>query len=195
MLLTIADVVLRILRRPIVGTYELVGALTAGLSLPLSSWVRGHIYVDSFVARLPRTPRAILNVVTRLLVLALFLLIGWNLIKHAMDLRSAGEVTPTLRVPFYPVAFGIGLSCLVECLVMLADIVKIVRPGAHEKPNPSRAASCRSRFAFRLPAAGPVPHDLLHFFAARKPGRLQLRTKPRRRSGQARRFPADGFAR
>jgi TRAP-type C4-dicarboxylate transport system permease small subunit len=113
-----------------VGTYELVGlagAVAVGLSLPLTSWVRGHIYVDSFVAKLPRLPRAILNIATRLLVLALFFLIGQNLIKYAMDLRSAGEVTPTLRVPFFPVILGVGLSCLVECLVMVADIVKIVR--------------------------------------------------------------------
>jgi TRAP-type C4-dicarboxylate transport system permease small subunit len=130
MLLTIADVGLRILGRPIVGTYELVGlagALAVGLSLPLTSWVRGHIYVDSFVARLPRVPRVVLNIATRLLVLALFLLVGWNLIKYAMDLRRAGEVTPTLRVPFFPVALGVGLSCLIECLVMVADIVKILR--------------------------------------------------------------------
>jgi TRAP-type C4-dicarboxylate transport system permease small subunit len=129
MLLTIADVVLRILGRPIVGTYELVGlggAVAIGLSLPLTSWVRGHIYVDSFVARLPRLPRAILSVATRLLVLALFLLIGWNLIKYALDLRAAGEVTPTLRVPFFPVTLGVGAACLVECLVMVSDIVKIL---------------------------------------------------------------------
>lgn len=130
MLLTIADVVLRILGKPIVGTYELValgGAIAIGLSLPLTSWVRGHIYVDSFVSRLPRTARAILNVATRLLVLALFLILGWNLLKYALDLRAAGEVTPTLRVPFFPVPFGVGAACLVECLVMVADIVKIFR--------------------------------------------------------------------
>jgi TRAP-type C4-dicarboxylate transport system permease small subunit len=130
MLLTIADVALRLLGRPIVGTYELValgGAIAIGLSLPLTSWVRGHIYVDSFVARLPRLPRAALNLATRLLVLGLFLVLGWNLLKYAMDLRAAGEVTPTLRVPFYPVPFGVGLSCLLECLVMVADIVKIIR--------------------------------------------------------------------
>jgi TRAP-type C4-dicarboxylate transport system permease small subunit len=130
MLLTIADVGLRILGRPIVGTYELVGlggAIAIGLSLPLTSWVRGHIYVDSFVAKLPRIPRAVLNIATRFLVLALFLLLGWNLFKYAMDLRSAGEVTPTLRVPFFPITLGVALSCFIECLVMIADIVKIFR--------------------------------------------------------------------
>jgi len=130
MLLTIADVVLRLAGRPIVGTYELVGlggAIAIGLSLPLTSWVRGHIYVDSFEARLPRALRLLLTVATRLLVLALFFLIGWNLLKYAMDLRAAGEVTPTLRVPFFPVAFGVGAACLLQCLVMIADIVKIFR--------------------------------------------------------------------
>ena len=46
---------------------------------------------------------------------------------YALDLRSAGEVTPTLRLPFYPVTLGVGASCLIECLVMVADIVKILR--------------------------------------------------------------------
>jgi TRAP-type C4-dicarboxylate transport system permease small subunit len=134
MLLTVADVVLRIFGHPIVGTYELVavsGAVAIGLSLPITSWMRGHIYVDSFVERLPRVPRAILTVTTRLLVLGLFFLIGLNLLKYALSLRAAGEVTPTLRVPFYPVVMAIGVSCLVECVVMIADIVKVFR-GDHE---------------------------------------------------------------
>jgi TRAP-type C4-dicarboxylate transport system permease small subunit len=132
LLLTVADVVLRVLGRPIVGTYELVavsGAVAIGLSLPITSWVRGHIYVDSFVERLPRVPRVVLSIATRLLVLGLFFLIGWNLIKYALALRAAGEVTPTLRVPFYPVVIGVGVSCLVECMVMIADIVKGLRGG------------------------------------------------------------------
>ena len=131
MLLTVADVVLRIFGHPIVGTYELVavsGAVAIGLALPITSWVRGHIYVDSFVARLPRVPRVVIAVATRLLVLGLFLLIGWNLIKYAGSLRRAGEVTPTLHVPFYPVVLAVGVSCLLECVVMVADIVKVLRP-------------------------------------------------------------------
>jgi TRAP-type C4-dicarboxylate transport system permease small subunit len=130
MLLTVADVVLRILGHPIVGTYELVavsGAVAIGLSLPITSWVRGHIYVDSFVERLPRSARVVLTIATRLLVLGLFFLIAWNLFKYAVSLRAAGEVTPTLRVPFYPVVVGVGVSCLVECVVMIADIVKALR--------------------------------------------------------------------
>jgi TRAP-type C4-dicarboxylate transport system permease small subunit len=129
MILTVADVVLRIFAHPIVGTYELVavsGAVAIGLSLPITSWVRGHIYVDSFVSRLPRVSRTIVTVATRLLVLGLFFLIGWNLIKYAASLHRAGEVTPTLHVPFYPVVIGVGVSCLFQCVVMIADIVRVL---------------------------------------------------------------------
>jgi TRAP-type C4-dicarboxylate transport system permease small subunit len=87
--------------------------------------------VDSFIERLPRTARLLLVVTTRLLVIGLFFLVGWNLVRYAGALRAAGEVTPTLRVPFYPVVFGVGVSCFVECIVMIADIVKALR-GANE---------------------------------------------------------------
>ena len=130
MLLTIADVVLRLLGRPIVGTYELValsGAVAIGFSVPLTSWMRGHIYVDSFVDRLPGPARAALHIATRVLVLLLFFLIGWNLIKYAIDLQKAGEVSPTLRIPFYPVVFGVGVGCFVQCLVALGEVARILR--------------------------------------------------------------------
>ena len=130
MFLTVLDVILRSFRRPIVGTYELVafsGAMVIGFAIPLTSWMRGHIYVDFFIAKLSRTARSIFNVTTRCLGIVLFFLIGWNLIKVGMDLQQSGEVSLTLQLPFYPVAYGVAVSCFVQCLVLLADIVKIFR--------------------------------------------------------------------
>jgi TRAP-type C4-dicarboxylate transport system permease small subunit len=130
MLLTVLDVILRSFRRPIVGTYELVafsGAVVVGFAIPLTSWLRGHIYVDFFTSKLPKTARSVFNLITRAMGIALFLLIGWNLIKVGMDLQQSGEVSLTLQLPFYPVAYGVAVSCFVQCLVLLADIVKIFR--------------------------------------------------------------------
>jgi TRAP-type C4-dicarboxylate transport system permease small subunit len=128
MLLTIADVILRGFRRPIVGTYELVafsGAVVIGFSMPLTSWMRGHIYVDFFILRFSQKIRNIFNIGTRCLVIVLFFLIGWNLIKYGIDLQKSGEVSLTLQLPFYPVAYGMGICCFIQCLVLLCDIVKI----------------------------------------------------------------------
>jgi TRAP-type C4-dicarboxylate transport system permease small subunit len=130
MLLTVFDVALRYFRRPIVGTYELVafsGAVVIGLAIPLTSWMRGHIYVDFFTAQLPKTFQVILNLITRCMGLGLFGLIGWNLIEVGMDLQQSGEVSLTLQLPFYPVAYGVAVACFVQCLVLVADMVKIFR--------------------------------------------------------------------
>ena len=128
MLLTVMDVILRSLKSPIVGTYELVafaGAVVIGFSVPLTSWVRGHIYVDFFILRFSQKGRNIFNIATRCVVIVLFFLIGWNLIKYGMDLQKSGEVSLTLQMPFYPVAYGVGICCFVQCLVLICDIIKI----------------------------------------------------------------------
>jgi TRAP-type C4-dicarboxylate transport system permease small subunit len=128
MLLTVADVILRSFRSPIVGTYELVafsGAVVIGFAVPFTSWVRGHIYVDFFILRLPRRVRDLFNMSTRFLGICLFIMIGWNLILFGKDLQRSGEISLTLELPFYPVAYGLGVCCFVQCLVLVGDIVKI----------------------------------------------------------------------
>jgi TRAP-type C4-dicarboxylate transport system permease small subunit len=130
MLITVADVLLRSLGSPIVGIYELVafsGAVVIGFSIPFTSWVRGHIYVDFFVGKLPGGCRKIIHLLTRSLGIGVFSLAGWNLMKMARDLQQSGEVSPTLHLPFYPVVYGIGLACLLESLVLVSDMVKVFR--------------------------------------------------------------------
>jgi TRAP-type C4-dicarboxylate transport system permease small subunit len=134
MFLTVADVIMRSFRKPIVGTYEIVAfsaAVAIGFSLPLTSWMRGHVFVDLFTAkRSPRT-RTILNVATRCIVMAFFFLVGWRLIRYGMNLHRVKEVSMTLLMPFYPVAFGLAVCAFTQCLVMICDIIKIAR-GTYE---------------------------------------------------------------
>jgi TRAP-type C4-dicarboxylate transport system permease small subunit len=129
-LLTVADVILRSARRPIVGTYEivgLVGAVLIGFAIPLTTWMKGHIVVDFFVLKLGSKTRKIFSVVTKCLGIGLFALIAWNLIILGLDLSKAGEVTITRHIPYYPVLYGIGAACFFECIVLFCDIVKILR--------------------------------------------------------------------
>ena len=128
MLLTIADVILRGFKSPVPGTYEMVafaGAVVIGFSLPRTSWLRAHIFVDFFILKFSQKGRDIFNIVTRCVVILLFFLIGWNLIKFGIDLQKSGEVSLTLQMPFYPIAYGVGVCCFIQCLVMVCDIVKI----------------------------------------------------------------------
>jgi len=128
MLLTIADVILRGFRSPVPGTFEMVafaGAVVIGFSLPRTSWLRAHIFVDFFILKFSQKGRDVFNITTRCMVIILFFLIGWNLIKFGIDLQKSGEVSLTLQMPFYPIAYGVGVCCFIQCLVMVCDIVKI----------------------------------------------------------------------
>jgi TRAP-type C4-dicarboxylate transport system permease small subunit len=126
--LTTADVVLRAFKRPILGTYEIV-AFTGGLvilfALPLSSWIRSHIYVDFFILKFPRRVQNVFHVATRCMGFFLFFLFGWNVLKYAADLQRTGEVSVTLKLPFYPIVYAMGICCFVQCLVLLCDLIKI----------------------------------------------------------------------
>ena len=128
MLLTVADVLMRAMGHPIVGTYEVVAlslALVIGFTIPKVSLDRGHIRVDLVIEKVSKRTRALLNIFTRLVCLILFLIITYNLFAVANELRASGEVSPTIQLPAYPVAYGVAVCCFIECLVFVLDIVNI----------------------------------------------------------------------
>ncbi len=130
MLLTVADVLMRAFGHPLVGTYEVVGlslALVIGITIPKVSLDRGHVYMEIVLDKVARGNKDILNTFTRLICIALFLLIGYNLFTVANEFRRSGEVSPTIQLPAYPLAYAVGICCFIECLVFFVQIVQIWR--------------------------------------------------------------------
>ena len=130
MFLTVADVILRSTGHPILGTYELVALMLAvviGFTIPLVSLDRGHVYMEIILDRLSKKNRAIMNTFTRILCIVLFIVIGYNLFLVGNEFHSSGEVSSTLKIPFFPIAYGVGVCCFIECFVFIFDIVKIWR--------------------------------------------------------------------
>lgn len=130
MSLTMADVILRSVSRPIIGTYEIVGlssAIAIGFAVPFTSWKRGHVFMDFVVDKLPQGRKNVLMVSTRIMVILLFIFIGANLFMLAHEYYVSREVSQTIRMPIYPFIYAVGFVCFVECYVMFCDILKIVR--------------------------------------------------------------------
>jgi TRAP-type C4-dicarboxylate transport system permease small subunit len=128
MTLTTFDVILRYFGKPIIGTYEMVaftGGVVIGFATPITSWMRGQIFVDFFYQKFSQVSQNVLNIITRLLDIVLFGVIAWNLFLMGRDMFRSGEVSLTLQLPFYPIAYGIGFALIVECLVLVCDIFKI----------------------------------------------------------------------
>ena len=130
MLLTVADVLLRAGGHPIIGTFEIVAlllALVIGFGIPQVSLDRGHVYMDFLLEKLSKRGKNMMNTFTRVLCLILFACIGYNLFNVGARFHASGEVSPTIQIPFYPVAYGVGVCCLLECCVFIFDIVRIWR--------------------------------------------------------------------
>ncbi len=128
MLLTVIDVLLRTTKTPIIGTFEIVSlslALVIGFGIPQVSLERGHVTMDFVIEKLSNRSKKIMNTFTRILCLILFAFIGYNLFNVGAMFRASGEVTATMKLPFYPVAYGVGVCCLLECFVFLFDIIRI----------------------------------------------------------------------
>jgi TRAP-type C4-dicarboxylate transport system permease small subunit len=134
MLITSTDVVVRYLGHPIPGAYDMVmfgGALVIGFAIPRTSLDRTHIVVDIVTEKLPHG-RVLLELITRVLALALFLLLGWNLTKLGASFSRTGDGTLTIGLPLYPIAYALGFCAFAECLVLVADMARVIHGGRHE---------------------------------------------------------------
>lgn len=134
MLLTVADVTMRAFGMPFMGTYEVVSltlGLVIGFSIPLVSLNKQHVYMDMLVNSLSKRNKALMHILTRILNIFLFVLIGCALFIIGNEYRLSGETSPTIMLPFYPMAFGIGICCFIECFVFIFEIAKSWR-SVHE---------------------------------------------------------------
>ena len=139
MLLTCTDVILRLgvtlYHRyhlwflspfmPIPGTYELVcflGAVAVSFAMAHTSVEKGHVAVSLIVQLLPKRVQALIGSITSSFGFIFFALLSWRSILYANDLRSSGEVSLTLELPFYPFVYGISFAAAAVCLVLLTEL-------------------------------------------------------------------------
>jgi TRAP-type C4-dicarboxylate transport system permease small subunit len=128
MLLTVADVLLRAGGHPIIGTYEISAlalGLVIGFGIPQVSLDRGHVYMEFLLDKFSTRGKDLMMTFTRLLCLMLFAFIGYNLLNVAAGFQASGEVTATIKLPIYPVAYGVAVCCFLQCAVFVLDILKI----------------------------------------------------------------------
>jgi TRAP-type C4-dicarboxylate transport system permease small subunit len=127
MVLTFADVVLRLLRHPIPGTYELVcylGSASVAFAIAHTTLQKGHIAVSILVQLLPRRAQAFVETATNACSLALFYFISMQSFRYAGSMKASGEVSLTLQLPFYPFIYGVSFSAATVCLVLFVDLLK-----------------------------------------------------------------------
>jgi TRAP-type C4-dicarboxylate transport system permease small subunit len=133
MLITLSDVAMRYIGRPIVGSMELISftsAVVIGFAVPYTSWTKGHIIVDFLMDMLSPKAVRILRVITRCMGIVLFLFAAYNFVLYGLDLMKSKEVTPGLRIPYYPITFGLAVSCFFQSLTLVCDLITTVQEDA-----------------------------------------------------------------
>jgi TRAP-type C4-dicarboxylate transport system permease small subunit len=129
LLLSIANIVSTAVWRPIFGTYELVGFLTVvtlSCALAYCTISGGHVAVDILVSRFSPRTQTIFDIVTGILSLTIFVILGWQTALYATNMWQKGELSGTLMWPFYPLVYCISFGCFVTCVVLLLNLGKAV---------------------------------------------------------------------
>ena len=129
MFLTVSDVILRLFRHPIPGTYEIVGFLGAvfvSFSLAYTSIQKGHIAVDFLVEKLSGTAQRAIELTTSLVCALLFAAVSWQSVLYGGSLKTTGEVSLTVQIPLYPFVYGISVGCGLLSLVLFMRSVVIL---------------------------------------------------------------------
>lgn len=125
---TILDIVLRaVFSMPIHGLsdlYELVIIFMVAASFPASLAGNHQITVRFGGKILPWRGREMLELLGHLLMLAVFVILGWQLVLHTQQLFATGQTTWLLGIPMGP-SWAIATAMVVLCTPVQLGVVAI----------------------------------------------------------------------
>ena len=127
MAITAVDVTGRyLLNMPLPGGFELTELLLAALiycGLPLVSWRREHIVIDTFDGFFsPRLKRA-LDVIAEVICAATLAGVGYLIFRRAARVAEYGDTTNVLKLPLAPIVYLMGAMIVVAALIHISLIL------------------------------------------------------------------------
>ena len=133
--LTFFDVILRNLGHPITGSMEIIqygGSIVFGFSIPYGTLLGAQIIVDMITEKLSPRKKRVIHIVTRCIGILIFLFIAYNFSVYGLDARRTGERTASFKIPYYPFAFALSFSFLLQSFTVFCDLLKKVKGAGHE---------------------------------------------------------------
>jgi TRAP-type C4-dicarboxylate transport system permease small subunit len=127
MLLVVGNILLRVIWKPIFGTYdyvEFIGALMVAFAIGYCAVQKGHISVELVVARFSERVQGIIGSITDILGLGIFSLVTWQSLLFAYDTWLVGGSSMGALVPNHPYMYGVAFGIALLCLVILVDLGK-----------------------------------------------------------------------
>ena len=139
MALILVNILMRkIFNLPIMGTYELVGLLTAtglGFALANCEIKNGNVAMSLFTDKMPKKLQGIIAIIIYLLSLSFWAVVVLRLFIYGTSSLKSGWVSSTSSIPIYPFIFVLGFNTLCLCLVLVLklansanDLIALWRP-------------------------------------------------------------------
>lgn len=128
MVLTTIDVIgAKLFLRPVNGALDLMmilQLLAMGFALSTSYIKNRHVQVEFFMPLMPRLVQRVTAFLVQSLLLALFIIMTWQLFVYGYDLKKYGEVSSTVRIPLYPFTYAAAVAFIPVCLVALGKWIQ-----------------------------------------------------------------------
>jgi TRAP-type C4-dicarboxylate transport system permease small subunit len=134
-MLTFIDVILRNFGHPITGSMEFIqygGCIVFSFSVPFGTMLGAQVIVDLIIERIDPRKKRIINIITRCVGIMIFLFIAYNFLTYGIDVRKTGERTASFKIPYYPFAFTLSFSFLMQSFTILCDLIKKVKGAGNE---------------------------------------------------------------
>jgi len=127
MAITAVDVTGRyVFNKPLPGGFEMTELLLAALiycGLPLVSWRREHIVIDTFDRYFPPGLKRALDVVAEVICAATLSGVGYLIFRRAARVAEYGDTTNVLKLPLAPIVYLMGVMIVVAALIHLSLIL------------------------------------------------------------------------
>lgn len=130
-LVNIIDVVgAKLFRWPLPGALEIISfsllvsiapAIAHGLFLGV------HLRIDFIIQKFPRNLRVVLDTLVSILCMILFILIFWKGMEYGYSLQKSGEIGSSSKIPFFPFAYVLAVSCVPVVLYFILETLKSVK--------------------------------------------------------------------
>lgn len=127
LLVTILDIMARLVGVSFPGAYEIIGWLSAmaiGCSLGYTQLYKGHVAIEFINNILPASSGAVVGFFVFILGFCISSLTAFQLFNYAVTVYSVGSVSETLRWPIYPFIFILSLGFFSFSLALLTDAVR-----------------------------------------------------------------------
>jgi TRAP-type C4-dicarboxylate transport system permease small subunit len=108
------------------------GCIVFAFSVPFGTLLGCQVIVDIVTEKLSPGKKRFINIITRCVGILLFLFIAYNFVVYGIDVSKTGERTASFKIPYYPFAYALAFSFLLQSLTICCDLLKTIKGADNE---------------------------------------------------------------